>query len=103
SFVALNSPRWSRLRELLRRRRLTGSEVDEVITHYQSTASHLSQVRSRAPDPALVSSLSTLLARARGVIGGAHEASFADVVRFAVISLPAAFYRVRWWTVAVGA
>lgn len=103
AFVALNAPRWARLRALLRRRRLTGAEVDELVTHYQTTATHLSQLRSSAPDPALISRLSTLLARARGVIGGSHELSLADVVRFVAISLPAAFYRVRWWTVAAGA
>ena len=102
AFVALNSPRWSRLRELLRRRRLSGAEVDELITHYQSATTHLSQLRSAAPDPVLLSRLSTLVARARGAIGGTHELSLADVARFAVISLPAAFYRVRWWTVAAG-
>lgn len=100
AFVALNAGRWSRLRALLRRRRLTGAECDELISHYQSTATHLSQLRTSAPDPALISRLSTLLARARGAIGGGHEFSLADVVRFVAISLPAAFYRVRWWTVA---
>ncbi|MBF6841963.1 stage II sporulation protein M, partial [Acinetobacter baumannii] len=37
------------------------------------------------------------------MISGAHELSLADVTRFVAISLPAAFYRVRWWTVAAGA
>src|SRR5699024_9327984 len=44
--------------------------------------------------------LSALLVRARGRITATHEAAWSDVVRFAVLSLPAAFYRVRWWTVA---
>lgn len=103
AFVALNAPRWSRLRQLLRRRRLRGAEVDELISHYQTTATHLSQMRTAVPDPALISRLSALLARGRGAITGGHELSLADAVRFVAISLPAAFYRVRWWTVAAGA
>ena len=103
AFVALNAPRWSRLRELLRRRRLNGAEVDELVGHYQTTATHLSQMRTAAPDPALISRLSALLARARGAITGGHELSLDDVVRFVAISLPAAFYRVRRWTIGAGA
>ncbi|HLS15420.1 MAG TPA: stage II sporulation protein M [Beutenbergiaceae bacterium] len=100
AFVALNAGRWARLRELLRRRQLSGAECDELISHYQATATHLSQLRTAAPDPGLVSRLSTMLARARGAISGGHELGWSDVVRFAAISLPAAFYRVRWWTLA---
>lgn len=103
AFVALNSRRWTRLRELLKQRRLSGAEVDELVENYQVTATNLSQLRSAAPDPTLISMLSSLLGRARGMLGGAHDWSFADVVRFVAISLPAAFYRVRWWTIAVGA
>lgn len=100
AFVAVNASRWERLRSLLRQRRLTGAEADELIHSYQLTATHLSQVRTSTPDPHLVSRLSILLARARGIIAGAHEPAWSDITRFAVISLPAAFYRVRWWTIA---
>src|SRR5690625_1277416 len=100
AFVAVNSSRWDRLAALLRQRRLDGAEADELIRNYQLTATDLSRVRTSAPDPSIVSRLSILLARARGMIAGAHEPAWADVTRFAVISLPAAFYRVRWWTIA---
>lgn len=101
AFVAVNAPQWERLERLLGQRRLTGTQSDELVSLYQSTATHLSQIRSAAPDPTVVSRLSTLLARARGTIAGAHEPAWSDVVRFVVISLPAAFYRVRWWTLAM--
>lgn len=100
AFVAVHAPRWDRLKQLLRQRRLTGRQADELVGHYQATATHLSQVRTNAPDPNLVTRLSSLLVRARGRITASHEPAWADVVRFAVLSLPAAFYRVRWWTVA---
>ncbi|CAM3576409.1 stage II sporulation protein M [Occultella aeris] len=101
AFVAVNSPRWQRLDALVKQRRLTGAESDELVNLYQSTATHLSQVRTSAPDPSLVSRLSGTLARARGHIAGAHEPALADLQRFVLISVPAAFYRVRWWTVAM--
>jgi len=48
-----------------------------------------------------VSRLSDLLGRARNAIAGAHEPAWGDVLRFVVVSLPAALYRIRWWTFAV--
>ena len=103
AFAAVHRPEWDRLRSLSSRGRLSGAEADELIALYQTTAGHLSAVRTRAPDPIVVSELSGLLATARGKIAGTHEAKLSDVTRFFVLSLPAAFYRVRWWTVWVAA
>jgi uncharacterized membrane protein SpoIIM required for sporulation len=101
AFAAVHEAEWDRFRELVHRRRLTGVEVDELVALYQLTATHLSMIQSSAPDPALVGRLSTLLARARVAIAGSHEPSWADVGEFVLRTLPAALYRVRWWTVAV--
>ena len=101
AFTAARTERWNRLDELGRARRLTGAEADEIVRLYQSVATDLSQVRAAAPDPSTVTYLSQLLARTRVVISGAHEPSWRDVSRFVMVSLPAAFYRIRWWTVAV--
>ncbi|NCT91358.1 stage II sporulation protein M [Cellulomonas sp. APG4] len=101
AFSAVHGRTWARLDELARRRRLTGAEADELVRLYQEAATHLSAIRSAAPDPAAVSHLSQLLARARSAIAGAHEPSWRDLARFVVVSLPAALYRIRWWTVAV--
>jgi uncharacterized membrane protein SpoIIM required for sporulation len=101
AFTAVHGPEWSRLEELSRRRRLDGAEADELVRLYQNVATHLSTVRSAAPDPVLVTKLSDLLTRARARIAGAHEPAWADVVRFVVVSVPAALYRVRWWAHAV--
>ena len=102
AFAAVHRPEWDRLRALSSRSRLTGAEADELVILYQTTAGHLSALRTKAPDPLLVSELSGLLATARGRIAGTHEARMSDVSRFFLRSLPAAFYRVRWWTVWVG-
>ena len=101
AFSAVHAPTWARLDALARQRRLTGAESDELVRLYQEVATHLSAVRSAAPDPAVVSRLSDLLGRARSAIAGSHDPSWSDVKRFLVLSLPAALYRIRWWTHAV--
>lgn len=102
ALVAVRSPRWERLRGLTQaRHRLSGPETDELIALYQGAATDLSRVRTSAPDPMVLARLSGVLARGRSLIAGAHEPAWSDIVRFFVISVPAAFYRVRWWTVAM--
>ena len=101
AFAAVRDQQWGRLDTLTRKRRLTGAESDELVRLYQAVATDLSTVRSTAPDPATVTQLSDLLGRARNAIAGAHEPAWGDVMRFVAGSLPAALYRIRWWTVAV--
>lgn len=103
AFTAVHAAEWDRLKELASRRRLDGAESDELVRLYQTVATHLSTVRSAAPDPALVTRLSDVLNRARTRIAGTHEPAWREVVRFAMVSLPAAFYRIRWWSHAVTA
>jgi uncharacterized membrane protein SpoIIM required for sporulation len=103
AFTAVHDGSWARLDELTRRRRLTGAEADELVRLYQAAATDLSTVRSSAPDPETVTRLSQLIARARAQLAGAHEPAWRDVARFLVVSLPAALYRIRWWTLAVAA
>ncbi|WP_199423552.1 stage II sporulation protein M [Actinotalea solisilvae] len=101
AFSAVHAPTWARLDELSRRSGLSGAEADELVRLYQEVATHLSTIRSVAPDPAVVSRLSDVLGRARSAIAGTHDPSWSDVVRFLTVVVPVAFYRVRWWTVAV--
>ncbi|MFJ3664131.1 stage II sporulation protein M [Streptomyces sp. NPDC090119] len=98
-FVATHRAEWDRLDALIRRRRrLTGAEADELVTLYQRTATHLSLIRSSAPDPQLTGRLSQLVARARSAVTGTRRASWRDVTRFLGRSFPAAVYRARhWW------
>lgn len=98
AFVAANRPHWDRLDALLRRRRLTAAEADEVLDLYQRTSTHLSVVRTESPDPALVQSLSGLITRARVVTGSTRTSSTAEVARFFLETFPALLYRTRrWW------
>lgn len=101
AFRAVHQAEWSRLGQLVAQRSVSGPEADELVALYRTAAGHLSQVRTHAPDPALIAELSMLLGSARGRIAGAHEFRLSDVTRFFVLTLPAAFYRVRWWTVWV--
>jgi uncharacterized membrane protein SpoIIM required for sporulation len=103
TFSAAHAPIWQRLGELTKRRRLTGAEADELVRLYQRTATHLSQLRSAAPDPDLVSQLSITLAAAQAKIAGAHESSWSVVRRFAEATVPVALYRIRWWSLGVTA
>ncbi|GAA3014169.1 putative membrane protein SpoIIM required for sporulation [Streptomyces sp. KhCrAH-43] len=98
-FVNTHRIEWDRLDHLLRRgRRLTGAEADELVDLYQRTATHLSLIRSSAPDPLLVARLTQLVARARATVTGARRASWRDVARFLSAGFPAAVYRSRqWW------
>lgn len=101
AFVAARSRRWERLRQLSATRQLDGARADELIALYQATATDYSRLRTRAPDPGVIGRLSNLLGRGRNLISGAYEPSWSDITRFFVLSLPAAFYRVRWWTVGM--
>jgi uncharacterized membrane protein SpoIIM required for sporulation len=88
AYAAAHQADWARLDDLVRRRRrLTGDEVDELVTLYQRTATHLSALRSAGHDPALTAWLS----------------GRATVTRFAVVTFPAMAYRARWWWAATTA
>jgi len=103
AYVAAHREEWSRLEELLGRasrpRRLSGDEVDQLVELYQRTATHLSVVQSAGPDAVLVARLSTLVARARGVVAGSRRAAWSDVARFLRADFPALVYRTRWWSI----
>lgn len=98
TFVATHLGEWQRLETLIKRRRLTGAEADELVALYQRAATHLSVVRSRLPDPALVGWLSSLVARGRSAVVGAPVTSWRVVTRFFTETFPVAAYRAgRWW------
>ena len=106
-FVAAHRGQWARLEQLLgmaaRPRRLSGSDVDELVQLYQQTATHLTVVQTRFPDPALVGRLSTLVARARAAVTGSRTPAWRDAARFLTVTFPVVVYRARRWWIAVGA
>lgn len=98
AFIATHVGQWRRLEELVGRRRLSGSESDELLDLYQRVSTHLSVVRSASPDPSLVSYLSALLARARHTATGSRATTWSEAGRFFTQTFPAALYRTRrWW------
>ena len=86
---------------LVARRHLSGAETDELVALYRTCARHLSRVRSAAPDPQLIAELSSRVATARGRLTGTREVRSHSVRRFVLQSVPAALYRIRWWTCGV--
>lgn len=98
AYVQTHAAEWARLDELSRRRRLDGPGTDEFVRLYQDVATHLSVVRTWAPDAGVVAHLSTLLARARTRAEGTRSTGWRAVGRFFTHRFPAALYRNRrWW------
>ena len=97
AYVLAHHADWARLESLVRRRRLSGAEADELVERYQQVATHLSVVRSAAPDPTLVAHLSSLLAQARNRSVGTRVSTWRGVGLFFTDRFPAALYRLRWW------
>ena len=99
AFVLAHQDTWDRLEQLVKKhRRLSGPEVDELVELYQRVSTHLSMVRSASSDTVLVGRLSTLVARARSAVTGAHAPLWSEFARFWTVSFPVVAYRAwRWW------
>ena len=97
AYVLTHGHDWARLDELTGRGRLTGTESDELVERYQQVATHLSVIRTSAPDGALIAHLSSLLARARIRLVGTRVSSWRGLATFFTERFPAALYRLRWW------
>jgi uncharacterized membrane protein SpoIIM required for sporulation len=97
AFVVKNAPKWNRLNRLARQRRLTVTEVDELLALHQATARDLSVVRTNLPDAEMVGRLSGTLALSRAALTAPRVARWAVVGDFFTAKLPAALYRARWW------
>src|SRR3954470_21251081 len=97
AYVLAHAHEWQRLEALAHRGRLSGAESDELVDLYQQVATHLSVVRTSAPDPSLVAHLSSLLAKARNKAVGTRVSSWRGFTGFFTERFPAALYRLRWW------
>ena len=100
AYVAAHASEWQRLEALTRKRRLSGAEADELVDRYQQVATHLSVVRTSAPDPSLVAHLSSVLSRARNRAAGTRTSTWHGVRAFFLERFPAALYRLRWWWIS---
>ncbi len=101
AFTTAHDDEWHELRALTRTRRLTSEQSDRLVLLYQVVSTHLSVLRSTAPDPVLVQDLSLLLSDARAKIAGAQDNSWRGIATLLGESVPAALYRARWWSHAV--
>jgi uncharacterized membrane protein SpoIIM required for sporulation len=97
AYVLAHAHEWQRLEALVHRGRLSGAESDELVDLYQHVATHLSVVRTSAPDPSLIGHLSSLLAKARNKAVGTRVSSWRGFAAFFTERFPAALYRLRWW------
>jgi uncharacterized membrane protein SpoIIM required for sporulation len=100
AFVAEHGGEWHRLRVLASRRSLDADEADELVTLYQRTTTHLSILRSRTPDAAILIELSNLVVAARATLARGPRFGWRPLARFFTHTLPAELYRSRrWWVV----
>ncbi len=98
AYVTEHAGEWTRLDRLSRRRRLDAAEVDELLVLYQRAGTHLSAIRSRAPEPSLIARLSRILLTARASITGGPTFSLRVVQRFFTVTFPLAVFQAwRWW------
>ncbi len=100
AYVHTHLGEWQRLEYLAKRGRLSGLESDELVDRYQQVATHLSVVRTSAPDAALVGYLSSLLHKARLRSLGTRVATWQAVGEFFTQRFPAALFRLRYWWLA---
>ncbi|QLL07200.1 stage II sporulation protein M [Mycobacterium vicinigordonae] len=99
AFLLTHRGTWDRLDQLIKRRRsLDGAEIDELVELYQRVSTHLSILRSASSDSTVTGRLSSLVARARAAVTGAHAPMSSTFVRFWTVSFPVVAYRAwRWW------
>lgn len=101
AYVQRHQHEWDDLARLVDKRRLSGDEADRLIDGYGRVATHLSRIRTSAPDPPVIAHLSTLLASARTRAGVGRASLWQEVGRFVTTTFPAQLYRIRWWWIGV--
>ena len=107
-FLRANQPVWDRLAALCDRadrgvRRLSASDLDELVRLYQRTSSHLSYARTFYADAALTARLTSLVGRANAVVYGTRARSLRAFGRFFSKTFPAAVWDARWFVAISGA
>lgn len=98
---AVREAEWARLDALAGATRLDGRESDELILRYQDAAGDLSAITTTAGSQAVGDRLSISLSRARMRFTGSGRSLFSQLPAFFALQLPAALYRIRWWTLWV--
>jgi uncharacterized membrane protein SpoIIM required for sporulation len=99
-FIASHAPTWQRLVDLTGRARrgigrLETAELDELVKLYQRTSTRLSYARTYYRDPALVTRLTAIVARAGAVVYGTRPRTLRAFGRFWTTAFPAAVWHAR--------
>lgn len=102
ALTAARRDEWARLDALSASRRLTGDEVDELVTRYRSASADLADIKTSAGSTVQGDYVSTMLARARLRLTSGPDNVLKQLPRFFLRQLPAALYRLRWTTLAIG-
>ncbi|SIT88892.1 stage II sporulation protein M [Microbacterium sp. RU33B] len=102
ALTAARREEWARLDALSAARRLTGGEVDELVTRYRSASADLADIKTSAGSTVQGDYVSTMLARARLRLTSGPDNVVKQLPRFFLRQLPAALYRLRWTTLAIG-
>ena len=108
TFLATNQSSWDRLSSLVRRAgrrvdRLSPSELEELVSLYERTATQLSYARTTYRDPALTATLSSLVARAGAVVYGSRPRTLRALGQFFAVTFPAAVWYSRRFVLASAA
>lgn len=102
AFIAVHQAEWDRLDSLARRNRVSANEADELLQLYQRASTHLSMIQAVEPDSPVAAQLSARIGRARTHLTSTGENVLTSAAYFFAQTLPVAFYRLRWLTVAIG-
>ena len=92
-----HSEQWERLSKLASKRVLRRSEISEFQALYRAASKDLSRVQTVAPDSEIAARLSNILLRSRQQFTGVPTGFKATALRFFMVGLPAALWRVRWY------
>lgn len=101
AFIARRSNDWTQLQQLASKRNLSAHEAEELVDGYRAAGTDLSTTSSQMPDRAVISYLSSVLIKTRGRIASPTTRAQQGLVYFFAYALPAAWYRLRWWTLGV--
>lgn len=93
---------WHRLDELVKKRRLSGAEIEELIELYRQTGADLSLLAASGAQAQHSFRLASLVGRARAKIAGTATLGWNPIWVFFTRSLPYAMYRLRWSTLIFG-
>ena len=99
-FLGTNRPVWDQLTALCDRadrgvRRLSATDLDELVRLYQRTSGHLSYAQTYFADSALTARLTTLVGRANAIVYGTRARSLRSFGRFFTTTFPAAVWDAR--------